>query len=202
MLASPVSGRDFVRGNIDDAYPILAAPAAKPIMSGATFMLEILPMSPSDWPDVRTIYAEGMATGEATFETSVPEWDRWDRSHLESCRLVARSSGSTVGWAALSAVSSRKVYEGVAEVSVYVASAARGKGTGRKLLDALAHASESNGIWTLQASVFPENDASVALHRACGFRIVGRRERIARQNGIWRDTLLLERRSPLVGTDI
>ena len=165
-------------------------------------MLEILPMSPSDWPDVRTIYAEGIATGEATFETSVPDWERWDRSHLESCRLVAKSNGATVGWAALSPVSSRKVYEGVAEVSVYVASAARGKGIGRRLLDALVQASESNGIWTLQASVFPENEASLALHGACGFRIVGRRERIALHNGVWRDTFFLERRSSTAGTEL
>lgn len=165
-------------------------------------MLEILPMSPSDWPDVRTIYAEGIATGEATFETSVPEWERWDRSHLASCRLVAKSNGATVGWAALSPVSSRKVYEGVAEVSVYVASAARGKGIGRRLLDTLVQASESHGVWTLQASVFPENAASVALHGACGFRIVGKRERIARQNGVWRDTFFLERRSSTAGTEL
>ncbi|MGE5748777.1 MAG: N-acetyltransferase family protein [Gemmatimonas sp.] len=165
-------------------------------------MLEILPMSPSDWPDVQTIYAEGIATGEATFETSVPEWEQWDRSHLASCRLVAKSNGAAVGWAALSPVSSRKVYEGVAEVSVYVASAARGRGIGRKLLDALVQESESNGIWTLQASVFPENQASVALHRACGFRIVGKRERIARQNGVWRDTFFLERRSPTARVEL
>ena len=158
-------------------------------------------MSPSDWHDVQAIYAEGIATGQATFETAVPDWDRWDRSHLSCCRLIAKRDGATVGWAALTAVSSRKVYEGVAEVSVYVGSDARGQGIGRKLLDALAAESERNGIWTLQASVFPENEASVALHHACGFRIVGRRERIARQNGVWRDTLFLERRSAAAGTD-
>ncbi|HXV15989.1 MAG TPA: GNAT family N-acetyltransferase [Gemmatimonadaceae bacterium] len=188
--------------DIDDAYPILAAPAAQPIKSGANLMLEILPMSPSDWPDVRTIYAEGIATGQATFESTVPDWDRWDRSHLASCRLVAKSNGAIVGWAALSPVSSRKVYEGVAEVSVYVASTARGKGIGRRLLDGLVDQSESNGIWTLQASVFPENEASIALHRACGFRIVGRRERIALHNGVWRDTFFLERRSSTAGVEL
>lgn len=158
-------------------------------------------MAGSDWPEVRRIYEEGIATGQATFETSVPDWDRWDSSHISSCRLIAAIDGVTAGWAALSRVSQRKVYEGVAEVSVYVAADARGKGVGTALLRALIEQSESEGIWTLQASVFPENDASVAVHSACGFRIIGRRERIAKHNGVWRDTYFLERRSRSVGLE-
>ena len=158
----------------------------------------VSPMYPTDWPAVAAIYAEGMATGNATFETDVPPWDQWNQAHLETCRFVARIQGDIVGWAALSRVSQRAVYSGVAEVSVYVASRAQGRGVGRSLLEALVGASEQAGIWTLQAGIFPENDASLRLHEACGFRVVGRRERIGRLHNVWRDTLLLERRSPLI----
>jgi phosphinothricin acetyltransferase len=151
------------------------------------------------WPEVRAVYAEGLATGDATFETEAPEWERWDAAHLRACRLVALSGGRVAGWAALSPVSARKVYAGVAEVSVYVGEGFRGRGLGRALLSALVRESEGQGIWTLQASIFPENVLSVALHRACGFREVGRRERIGQLAGRWRDTILLERRSRTVG---
>ena len=159
-------------------------------------------MRAADWPAVRSIYEAGIATGNATFQTEAPTWEAWGAGHLASCRLVARDSdGAVVGWAALSPVSARPVYRGVAEVSVYVAEDARGRGVGRRLLEALIAASEHDGRWTLQAGVFPENEASVALHTACGFRVVGRRERPGRLRGVWRDVLLLERRSRVVGTD-
>jgi L-amino acid N-acyltransferase YncA len=150
----------------------------------------------SDWPAVARIYRDGIATGQATFETDPPDWERWDAAHLRELRLVARDEGGAVlGWAALSPVSARAVYRGVAEVSVYVAAAARGQGVGRALLDELVRASESAGLWTLQAGIFPENIPSLGLHAACGFRVVGRRERIGQLRGVWRDVLLLERRS-------
>lgn len=155
----------------------------------------IKPMTPADWPVVRAIYEEGIATGHATFETNTPDWTAWDAAHLPDCRLVARQDGQIIGWAALSPVSSRAVYLGVAEVSVYVAAAARGRGVGRALLTALIAASETAGVWTLQAGIFPENEASVALHLSCGFRVVGRRERLGLHHGVWRDVLLMERRS-------
>lgn len=156
-------------------------------------------MQPDDWPQVRDIYAEGMATGDATFETAVPEWEQWDAGHRPDCRLVARDEGGILGWAALSQVSRRQVYAGVTEVSVYVAASAWGKGIGKALLKGLVEQSEQNGIWTLQASIFPENQASMALHKAYGFREVGRRERIGKRDGRWRDTVLLERRSAMAG---
>ena len=156
-------------------------------------------LSPGDWDDVRRIYLEGIADGNATFETEAPSWEKWDASHRPAPRLVARESSSTVGWAALSSVSSREAYRGVAEVSVYVAAAARGRGVGRALLSELVRRSEDSGVWTLQAGIFPENAASLALHRACGFRTVGRRERLGRLVGVWRDVMLLERRSDRVG---
>jgi phosphinothricin acetyltransferase len=159
----------------------------------------IEPMTPEDWPAVRAIYLEGIATGNATFETSTPEWEKWDPAHMPSCRFVARLNGEVLGWAALSAVSSRCVYAGVAEVSVYVAETARGRGVGLQLLSGLVQASEQAGIWTLQAGIFPENQASVRLHEHCDFRIVGRRERLGQLNGTWRDVLLMERRSGVVG---
>ena len=152
-------------------------------------------MRATDWERVRAIYAEGIATGVATFETEAPEWERWNAAHLPRARLVAREGRLIKGWAALSPVSARKVYSGVAEVSVYVGEEFRGEGIGRLLLEALIKVSERIGIWTLQASIFPENLASVRLHLLCGFREVGRRERIAKLRGAWRDTLLLERRS-------
>lgn len=156
-------------------------------------------MQPEDWPAVRAIYEQGIATGNATFETSAPEWAQWDAKHLSDCRLVARAGDEVLGWAALSAVSDRCVYAGVAEVSVYVAEAAWSHGVGRALLQALVEASEQAGIWTLQAGVFPENVASLRLHERCGFRVVGRRQRLGQMHGVWRDVLLLERRSQSVG---
>lgn len=160
--------------------------------------MRIEPMLASDWPAVRQIYADGIATGNATFETTVPDWEVWNEKQLAEPRLVAREDGRVVGWAALSRVSPRGVYRGVCEVSIYVAAEARGRGKGRLLLAELIRQSEAAGIWTLQASIFPENEASVGLHQRHGFRIVGRRERIGQRDGIWRDTLLLERRSGVV----
>jgi L-amino acid N-acyltransferase YncA len=164
-------------------------------------MFKVEKMSPGHWEQVRAVYLEGLATGDATFETEAPGWERWDASHLQCCRLVALEGGRVAGWAALSPVSARKVYAGVAEVSVYVGESFRGAGVGRVLLEALVRESEAAGLWTLQASIFPENEASVALHRACGFREVGRRERVGKLGGRWRDTVLLERRSRVTGVD-
>ncbi len=158
-------------------------------------------MQPRDWDLVREIYLEGVATGNATFETEAPDWERWDAGHLPQCRLVARNGAGVLGWAALSPVSRRAVYAGVCEVSVYVAASARGLGVGRALLRALIETSEQQGVWTLQASIFPENQASIALHLNHGFRELGRRERIARHHGVWRDTVVLERRSRIAGVD-
>lgn len=158
-------------------------------------------MTPADWPFVMEIYLEGIATGDATFETSAPNWEQWDANHHQFARLVIKQAKTVVGWAALSRVSARQAYVGVAEVSVYVAEQSRGQGLGRQLLEALIADSEMSGIWTLQASVFPENVASRMLHRHCGFREVGERVRIAKLNGVWRSTLLLERRSKVVGAD-
>ena len=155
-------------------------------------------MKANDWEQVRSIYLEGIRTGHATFETDTPTWEQWDEAHLQVARLVMRDGDSVLGWAALSPVSKRKVYRGVAEVTVYVSETARGHGIGRTLLESLIDASEKQGLWTLQASIFPENTASVELHRRCGFREVGRRERIAVLNDVWRDTILFERRSSLI----
>jgi phosphinothricin acetyltransferase len=160
----------------------------------------IAPLTPADWPSVRAIYLEGIATGDATFETAAPDWPEWDAKHLPHSRLVARRAGDVLGWAALSPVSSRPVYRGVAEVSIYVAARARGQGIGKTLLAALINESERHGIWTLQAGIFPENAASIDLHQKAGFRLVGTRERIGQTPaGVWRDTVLLERRTALVG---
>jgi len=163
--------------------------------------LTIRAMRPEDWPAVRAVFEEGIAAGNATFETAAPAWEAWDTAHLAEPRLVAGDAAGLAGWAALSPASRRACYAGVAEVSVYVAARCRGRRVGTRLLAELVAAAEHRGIWTLQAVVFPENPASVRLHEACGFRLVGRRERIARLRGAWRDTLLLERRSPAVGTD-
>lgn len=162
---------------------------------------EISEMKPGDWEAVRTIYAEGIATRRATFEVEAPSWEDWDAAHLSFARLVARKGETVAGWAALSPVSRRQAYAGVAEVSVYVAQDLRGRGLGRQLLEALIARSEQHGIWSLQAVMFPENAGSVALHLHCGFREVGRRERIGQLDGAWRDTMLLERRSQRIGTD-
>ena len=156
-------------------------------------------MQPEDWPSVRAIYLQGVATKNATFETDAPEWEAWDRGHLDICRFVVRESGTVVAWAALSPVSKRKVYAGVAEVSIYVAESARRKGFGKTLLKTLVESSEKAGIWTLQGGIFPENETSIVMHQLCGFRIVGRRERIGNRDGTWRDVVLMERRSSIAG---
>ncbi len=158
-------------------------------------------MTEHDWKEVQSIYREGIATGNATFETDTPEWSQWDKSHLRYCRLVAKSKGQVVGWAALSPVSTRCIYSGVAEVSLYVKASSRCQGVGKALLKALIGESEQAGIWTLQGAIFPENAASIALTKACGFREVGRRERIGQMNGVWRDVILMERRSRVVGVN-
>ena len=160
--------------------------------------MQVRLFDPSDYSDVARIYREGIETGQATFETAVPDWETWDRKMLPFCRFVGEEDRAVLGWASLSAVSARAVYAGVCEVSIYVAEAARGRGLGKMLLQTLIDASEARGIWTLQAGIFPENTASVTLHRKCGFRLVGYREKIGRMNGIWRNTLLLERRSGVV----
>ncbi len=152
-------------------------------------------MRSDDWPAVRSIYEQGIATRQATFETAAQPWEDWDAGHLAEPRLVAEESGEAVGWAALSPVSRRPCYAGVAEESVYVAEQARGRGVGRALLERLCADAEAVGIWTIQTSIFPENVASLELHRRCGFRVVGTRERIAQLDGVWRDTVLMERRA-------
>ena len=162
--------------------------------------IAISSMSASDWDDVRRIYAEGIATGNATMETAPPPWESWNEAHRPDCRLVARDGGRMLGWAALSRVSERCAYGGVAEVSVYVSQDARGHGVGRRLLEELVRASEQAGIWTLQAGIFPENVASLSIHQHCGFRVVGVREKLGKLGPAWRDVALLERRSQRVGT--
>jgi L-amino acid N-acyltransferase YncA len=153
-------------------------------------------MTPEDWPFVEAIYAEGIATGDATFETTTPSWEEFDAGRLRAHRIVAVEDGKVVGWAAFSPTSSRECYAGVVEHSVYVAEEARGRGVGRALMDALVESADAGGLWTIQTSIFPENEASVALHQRVGFRVVGRRERIAQLDGVWRDTVMLERRAP------
>jgi L-amino acid N-acyltransferase YncA len=156
-------------------------------------------MVDSDWPAVALILREGIATGNARFEDTVPTWEEFSQTHLPICRLVARSREDVVGWVVLGATSTRPVYAGVAEVSIYVKASARGQGVGKTLLEGAISESERAGIWMLQAGIFPENGVSLALHRQCGFRTVGIRERIGKMNGHWRDVVLMERRSPVVG---
>jgi L-amino acid N-acyltransferase YncA len=159
----------------------------------------IEPLTEHHWPAVRAIFEDGIATGDATFDTAAPTWAAWDGDHLPGHRLVATAGGQVVGWAALAPVSGRCAYAGVAEDSVYVAATATGRGVGRALLDRLVAGAEAAGIWTVQAGIFPENQASLALHRRCGFRTVGVRERLGKLGDRWRDVVLLERRSLLVG---
>ena len=161
------------------------------------FLLDAL--RPADWEQVRSIYLEGIASRNATFETAAPTWEKWDASHLQFGRLVARAADVVLGWSALSPVSDRCCYAGVAEASLYVSASHRGQGIGKALLQATIERAESNGIWTLQAGIFRENRASLALITKCGFREVGRRERLGKLDGVWRDVLLLERRSSVVG---
>ena len=156
-------------------------------------------MQPLDWDAVRAIYEEGIQGRNATFETAAPDWQRWDAAHLAFARLLARAGDEVLGWAALSPLSRRACYAGVAEASIYVARKHWRHGVGSALLAALIEASERNGVWTLQASIFPENASSLALVMRFGFREVGRRERIAQLDGVWRDTLILERRSKTCG---
>ncbi|MGD2094184.1 MAG: GNAT family N-acetyltransferase [Phycisphaerales bacterium] len=155
-------------------------------------------MKDEDWPSVQSIYRQGIATGDATFEADAPEWEKWNENHLKSCRLVAKSEDEIVGWVALSPVSGRRVYKGVAEVSLYVKESARGCGVGKALLKAIIQESENAGIWTLQSGTFPENTVSITLQKSCGFRQVGTREKLGCMNGKWRDVVLLERRSKVV----
>jgi len=156
-------------------------------------------MLPADWEAVKQIYEEGIATGNATFQQQAQNWEEWNNDHLSHSRIIAKEDGTILGWAALTGVSGRCVYAGVAEVSVYVSDKARGKGVGKKLLQKLIEESEANNIWTLQAGIFPENIASIKIHNASGFRTLGVRERIGQMNGIWRDTVLMERRSKTIG---
>jgi len=165
-------------------------------MRSSSEAVRLEPLTAKHWDAVRAIYLEGIATGNATFETSAPDWEQWNSRHLASCRLVALAGQEVVGFAALTPVSSRPAYAGVAEVSVYVAGPKRGRGVGRALLNALIAESEAAGIWTLQAGIFPENVPSIELHKQAGFRMVGVRERIGSMSGRWRDVLLMERRAP------
>jgi L-amino acid N-acyltransferase YncA len=158
-------------------------------------MMSIRSLDESDWPAVQLIYRQGIATGRATFETEAPGWDKWNASHVAAPRLVALEAGRVVAWAALSRVSPRSVYAGVAEVSIYVADASQGRGIGRRLLQALIEAAEGAGFWTLQGGIFASNTPSIRLHLSCGFRIVGTRERIGSLAGTWHDVVLVERRS-------
>ncbi len=156
-------------------------------------------MERCDWPVVRAIYQEGIAIGNATFETEAPDQETWEENHVPDCRFVARQRGQVVGWAALTPISDRCVYGGVAEVSVYVTASAQGQGIEKALLGALVEASEQAGIWTLQAGIMAENKVSIALHQACGFRTVGHREHLGQLHGVWRDVVLMERRSRVAG---
>jgi L-amino acid N-acyltransferase YncA len=161
--------------------------------------VEIKPIQENDYPALAEIYLQGIATGHATFQTEAPNWNVWDNSHLLFCRLAAFDNDEMLGWAALSPVSSRCVYGGVAEVSIYVASNAREKGVGKLLFAQLIIESEENGLWTLQSGIFPENNASIKLHKDMGFRQIGYREKIGNMEGVWRDNVIMERRSKIVG---
>src|SRR5262245_19991760 len=162
---------------------------------GRSAGLTVKSLTKADWPAVKAIFEQGIAGGQATFETEAPAWVTWGRAHLEGHRLVALQDGTVVGWAALVPVSDRPCYAGVAEDSVYVADSAQRVGVGRALLERLIEGAEADGFWTIQAGIFPENVASIELHKRCGFRVVGVRERLGQQHGVWRDVVLMERRS-------
>ena len=161
--------------------------------------MQIISLLPTHWEAVKQIYEEGISTGNATFQTTAPTWEEWDAAHSVNPRLIVIENDEISGWAAITPVSGRCVYAGVGEVSVYVSAASRGKGIGKNLLQALIEESEKENFWTLQAGIFPENISSLAIHEACGFRVIGTRERIGKMNGAWRDTVLLERRSTTIG---
>jgi len=164
--------------------------------------MKIINLDATQYNAVREIYEQGIATGNATFQTEAPTWEEWDKSHLPTCRLVALDDNDKViGWAALTPVSGRCVYAGVAEVSVYIHLQHQGKGIGKKLMEELIRQSEENNLWTLQAGIFPENRASLKIHEQLGFRKIGYREKIGKMKNIWRDTVLLERRSAKVGVE-
>lgn len=163
--------------------------------------MEILSINKNHYPDIAAIYQQGINTGMATFETSAPSWESWNENKLQHSRIIAFENNEALGWAALSKVSSRCVYEGVAEVSIYIAENHRGKGVGKILMEHLIRESEDNGIWTLQLGMFPENEATIALHKLFGFRIIGYREKIGKLNGVWKDSVIMERRSTIVGTE-
>src|SRR4051812_35424236 len=185
------------------AHPVSSVSSTVMTASHATARsaVTIEPMVPEDWPDVSSIFLEGIATGVATFETLPPNWETWDREHLPFCRLVARHDGAIAAWAALSRRSRRSAYAGVAELSIYVAAWARAKGVGSALIEAAIKESERFGVWTLQGSIMADNIASLKLVEAAGFRQVGVREKIGKQGGKWRDTILVERRSKTIGVD-
>lgn len=161
--------------------------------------VQIEKMLASHWEAVSNIYLEGIATGFATFETNAPSYEAWHKAHMASCRLIAVENENILGWAALSPVSSRCVYGGVAEISVYVGATSRGKGVGKRLMETLIQESEKEGVWTLQSGIFPENEGSIELHKKVGFRYIGKRERVGKLHGVWKDNLLFERRSKTVG---
>ncbi|SET01114.1 phosphinothricin acetyltransferase [Oceanobacillus limi] len=168
-------------------------------MDNSTIIIE--EMEAEDWDEVRDIYIEGIQTGNATFDTEAPTWDEWHRGHLNDCRLVVRENGTVIGWAALSPISKKTAYQGAAEVSIYLSQKSVGKGLGSLLLREIINESEQKGFWTLQAGIFPENKTSIHLHEKYGFEKVGVRKRIGKLNGVWRDVVLLERRSTNVGVD-
>jgi L-amino acid N-acyltransferase YncA len=161
--------------------------------------MEIKNIEARDYPQVAAIYSAGIATGMATFQTEATTWEEWDKSHLKECRIAVFENGQMAGWAALTPVSNRCVYAGVAEVSIYIAESFRGKGIGKLLLLQLVDESEKIGLWTLQSGIFTKNIASIKLHEYCGFRVIGTREKIAKKNGIWEDNTIMERRSKTVG---
>jgi L-amino acid N-acyltransferase YncA len=194
-LSIPSSTADTagVDGESDELAHMRGEPHAPASHARGTVPLRVRELTEDDWPAVCAIYEQGIRGADATFETQTPSWGAWDSAH--TLRLVAEQGGEVVGWAALSPVSERFVYGGVAEDSVYVADSAQGRGVGRALLEELVRRAESDGVWTIQAGIFPENKSSIALHERCGFRIVGTRERIGKHHGVWRDVVFMERRS-------